>query len=287
LSKFLSGFFVAFAVLSAAVGLAGPAWATMDNTATVTGTPRGGTLTPANDSESVDLEDRAPALTVDKIADKASVGTIGETIAYSVTVTNSGNTTVTGITVSDTLVTLVCPTSGSSTIATLAPGAFEVCTGAYSVTIADFDTNGGGDGDIDNTASATGTGAGGSGVVNASDSAAVTLNIVNQLSIAKSFVISTDNGATGTADVGDIVTYTYVVTNTGNVTLTNIFVNDVHGGAGALSAIANETLSNDAAPLGDSSDATANNAAWSVIAPGDSVTFTATYAVTQTDVDNQ
>lgn len=269
------------------LAIAVPANAAMDNTATVTGTPRGGTLAPASDSESVDLEDRAPALTVTKTADKASVGTVGEAIVYSVTVTNTGNTTITGITVTDTLVSLICPTSGADTIASLAPGAGETCTGTYNLTQADLDSNGGGDGDIDNTASASGTGAGGSGPASANGSAAVALNIVNELSIAKSFVISTDNGAPGVADVGDVVTYTYVVTNTGNVTLANIFVNDAHGGAGSLSAIANESLSNDAAPFGDSTDAVANNAAWSVIAPGDSVTFTATYTVTQTDVDNQ
>ncbi len=215
------------------------------------------------------------------------MSTIGEAIVYSVTVSNSGNTTITGITVTDTLVSLTCPTSGTNTIATLAPGVSEVCTGTYNVTITDFDSNGGSDGDIDNTATADGTGAGGSGPVSANGSAAVTLNIINQLSIAKSFVISTDNGTPGFADVGDVVTYTYAVTNSGNVTLANIFVNDAHGGSGSLSAIANETLTNDAAPLGNSTDAVPNNAAWSTIAPGDTVTFTATYTVTQTDVDNQ
>jgi hypothetical protein len=46
-----------------------------------------------------------------------------------------------------------------------------------------------------------------------------------------------------------------------------------------------ETLSLDAIPVLDSSDVTPGNGTWSVLAPGDEVTFTATYTVTQTDVD--
>jgi uncharacterized repeat protein (TIGR01451 family) len=264
-----------------------PALADLVNTVTATGTPRGGTLTPAQASESVDLENRAPAIDVAKSANVVSVDNAGDVIVYSVVVQNTGNTTLSAIAVSDTLVTLVCPGSGNATIATLAPGASETCTGSYTVTQADMDSNGGGDGDIDNTASASGSGASGSGVVNDSDAAAVAILVNPSLAIAKSFVITTDNGAPGVADVNDVVTYTYAVTNNGNVTIANVAVNDAHGGSNPLSAIAGEALTGDAAPLGDSSDGAANNGVWSSLKPGDTVTFTATYTVSQTDVDNQ
>jgi hypothetical protein len=41
----------------------------------------------------------------------------------------------------------------------------------------------------------------------------------------------------------------------------------------------------DVAPLGDSSDSTANNGVWTVLKPGDSVQFQISYSVTQNDVD--
>lgn len=88
------------------------------------------------------------------------------------------------------------------------------------------------------------------------------------------------------AQLGDTILYTYAVTNTGTVTMANIQVTDVHSGSGAPPVPSGETLT-DNAPTGDSSDAAANNGVWSALAPKDVVTFSATYTVTQTDVDKQ
>ena len=65
--------------------------------------------------------------------------------------------------------------------------------------------------------------------------------------------------------VGEVITYTYVVENTGNVTLTSVSVSDVHSGAGPLGAITPASVAS--------------------LAVGDSVTFTADYTVTQADID--
>ena len=86
------------------------------------------------------------------------------------------------------------------------------------------------------------------------------------------------------APAGTVVTYSYVVTNNGNVFVTSISASDVHNGFGSAPVPANETLSNDAAPSGDSSDSTADGT-WDSLAPGDSITFTAAYTITQSDVD--
>ena len=84
---------------------------------------------------------------------------------------------------------------------------------------------------------------------------------------------------------GDIITYTYTVTNDGNVTVQNLTLGDVHNAIGPAPVPGTETLT-DNPPLGNSSDTTANDGVWSSLAPGDTITFTATYTVQQSDVDN-
>ena len=255
-----------------------PSFAAMNNTATVTGTPRGGTLAPATASESVDLVNRAPAIAVTKSANVGSVNNAGDVITYSVLVSNTGNTTVTSITVSDTLVSLVCPTSGAATIATLAPGASETCTGSYTVPQSVFDNNGGGDGDIDNTATASGTGAGGSGPVSANDSVAVTLNLNPSISLTK---VADDDTL---VNAGQVITYTYTVTNNGNQTLTNVNVSDTHKGVpGALVPGFSSFTINNGDGVGNFSANSGNTL--TVLYPGDQAVFTATYTVLQDDVD--
>jgi large repetitive protein len=86
---------------------------------------------------------------------------------------------------------------------------------------------------------------------------------------------------------GTVVTYRYTVRNTGNLVLTNIALTDVHNGAGTAPLPRNELLTTDAGAQNDSSDAAANDGVWSVLAPGDVVTLTATYTITQTDVDQR
>jgi large repetitive protein len=108
-------------------------------------------------------------------------------------------------------------------IASLAPNASQsfTCTGnTYTVTQADIDTNGGGDGDIDNTATVTGTTPGG-GTVTDTDSVAVTLPVQTP-----ALTLTKTAAPTTVTAVGNVVTYTFSVQNTGNVTLTNITLSD-------------------------------------------------------------
>ena len=86
--------------------------------------------------------------------------------------------------------------------------------------------------------------------------------------------------------VGQIVTYTYTVTNSGTINVRDVTVGDVHNGDGPAPTPAGETLSTDSGTTGDSTDVTADDGVWSVLAPGDVVTFTGTYIVQQADIDN-
>lgn len=97
-------------------------------------------------------------------------------------------------------------------------------------------------------------------------------------------ILKTPNSS-GPFAVGQVVTYSYKVTNTGNVTITGVTVADTHNGNGVFVGPRNEVLTTDIAPLSDTTDASGNNGNWNLIGPGDVVTFTASYTVTQQDVD--
>lgn len=83
---------------------------------------------------------------------------------------------------------------------------------------------------------------------------------------------------------GVTVTYTYVVTNNGNQVISNISLVDSHNGSGPTPSPDNETLTADSGSPGDSVDSGINGV-WDTLGPGDQVTFTASYVVTQNDVD--
>ena len=107
------------------------------------------------------------------------------------------------------------------------------------------------------------------------------------LSIVKSYAT-----ATTPVVVGQTITYTYVISNIGNVPVTNVQVKDMHGTpavqiANGAGGVTSETLST-LGPLGAgaSPDATANNGIWSTLAPGASVTLTYTHTVTQAEIDH-
>lgn len=134
---------------------------------------------------------------------------------------------------------------------------------------------------IDNTATAAGD-YNGDPVV--SNTATVNVDVAPALPALEVTKIATpdNNVAAGTT-----VTYTYTVRNSGNQTLTNVSLNDVHTGSGTAPEPTNEILTTDANAANDSTDGTANDGVWSTLAPGDVITLTSTYTITQTDVDTR
>ena len=262
--------------------------ADIENTVTATGSNGVNPVVTTAD-ETVDVTNATTGISVLVSTDVSSVDYYDDDIVYTVRVTNNGNVTATSITVSDTLVTLVCPTSGNATIASLAPGAFEECTATYSTVQPDYDLRGANDGssadlEIDNTASASGTQNG--GPVFASDDHAVDITINPSLSIVKTAVLDDTNGTVANfAEATETITYSFAVTNNGNVTMTDVSINDTHNGTNGAINPSNEGLTNDVAPSSDSDDPSGFNGSWDTLAPGDTITFTATYTVNQTDVD--
>ncbi len=218
------------------------------------------------------------SITLTKNASVASVTNAGNIINYTIQISNTGSGAATAITVTDTLVSVICPTSGTNTIASLAASSSETCTASYTVSQADFDNNGGGDGDIDNSASASGT----SGGVPVSASGVKAVLCTQNPSLT---LVKTANKA-GPLVVGDVITYTFLASNTGNVSMANVSVSETafNGTAPPLGTPTGEVLT-DVAPLGDSTDATVNNGIWTSLKPGDSVKFTINYTVTQNDID--
>jgi large repetitive protein len=293
-----------------------PAFATINNTVTATGTGPGATTVTGTATATVGVQLANPKITVVKTATLVDIGggaagkgDAGETINYTYVVTNTGNVTVTGVGVADahdgagtppsptnpTLTTDVAPTADSTDGVptdnkwdTLKPGDSVTFTASYLITAADINANGGGatpDGNLHNTATAAATYTNPQGTpttttVTATNTKSVPLNILSSLAVTKVADKTTN------VKVGDVITYTYTVKNTGNVKITGVNLVDTHNASGAVPVPKGETLSTDAAPTGDSTDTTANDGTWSVLAPGDTATFTATYTVTQSDVDN-
>ncbi|MCB1441210.1 MAG: DUF11 domain-containing protein, partial [Nitratireductor sp.] len=115
-----------------------------------------------------------------------------------------------------------------------------------------------------------------------SDTATTSLNISPALTVTKSASDTTE------VTVGQVITYTYTITNTGNQTISAIKLSDAHGGSGTAPAPdPDSAMLTDNAPTGDSTNPTTGDGEWDVLAPGDVLTVTATYTVTQTDVDTQ
>ena len=209
--------------------------------------PQAHTVTSPSASATVTLV-QAPKITLKKTAAFSSPLAKNSVITYTFTVTNSGNTTVTNISVSDLLAGL--GTISPATIVSLAPGLSTAFTATYTVTQGDVDA-----GQIVNAATASAT-APGNTHLTASDSVTLPISQSPSMTLIKSSATSHE------VNKGDTVTYTFTVKNTGDVTLRNVSVTDPLVGLSAISPTSAATL-----------------------APNASTTFTATYVVTQNDVD--
>jgi uncharacterized repeat protein (TIGR01451 family) len=229
----------------------------ISDSATASGTPVSGSPLVSAPSTATVTATQTPALTLTKSASPASVSNAGDTVTYSFLVTNTGNVTATGLAIVDdafsgtgSLSAITCPTTS------LAPDADTTCTATYSLTQADADA-----GSVTNTAHATATGAGGAAVSSAASTATVSVTQAAGLSLVK----SADPSAATAFSAGQQLTYHYLVTNTGDVTVTNVGITEgTFTGSGTLSGITCPSTT---------------------LAPTAQVDCTATYTLTQDDID--
>ncbi|WP_181161667.1 gliding motility-associated C-terminal domain-containing protein, partial [Flavobacterium sp. GSA192] len=193
---------------------------------------------------------------------------VGDVVTYNFVITNTGNVTLTNITVTDNNAVV----SGGP-IASLAPGATDTTTFSASHTITQNDIN---TGFVYNLALASAKDPKGNDVTDTSsdptpctscpvnpectDCTITELNQSPSISITKDGTY-VDTNQDGKTNVGDVVSYKFVITNTGNVTLTNVTVTD--------------------------NNATVTGGPIATLAPGatDATTFSASHTITQDDIN--
>jgi large repetitive protein len=124
-------------------------------------------------------------------------------------------------------------------------------------------------------------------VVSAQTSVTASADEITGITRNANITIAKSANTVGPVNSNDVITYFYIVTNDGNVTVSDISIDVGHTGHGTPPVPSAETLLTDIAPTGDSTDAASNNMLWSNLAPGDSIRFSANYIVTQADVDLQ
>lgn len=227
--------------------------AAVDNTASIT--DRGNQ---ANNTASAVVDPAKPSLALVKSAKPAKIAQAGQKVVYSFAVTNTGNIAMSDIVINEgafsgtgKLGAAVCPSSPAS----LAPGAKTVCTAEYTATQADVDA-----GKVTNTAAAGGTTPGGTSVASNGSAAQIAAEQTPALDLVKSSDVKKVTRA------GQTVNYKFRLTNSGNVTLSDLAVTEGNfSGTGDLSPIVCPTK-----PL----------------APGKSANCTATYKVTKSDLSS-
>ncbi|WP_188504108.1 DUF7507 domain-containing protein, partial [Parapedobacter pyrenivorans] len=171
---------------------------------------------------------------------------------YTITVTNTGNVTLSNVNVTDPL------TGFNQTIASLGPDGVATFTTTYTVAQADLDN-----GSVLNVATATGEDPDGDpvGPEDPTDGEVTTPGTqVPAFTLVKALTgINGDAATTSYSAVGDELEYTITVTNTGNVTLSDIEVED------ALTGLS-ETIAS--------------------LVPGAMETFITIYTITPADLEN-
>ncbi|WP_035784922.1 DUF7507 domain-containing protein [Jeotgalicoccus psychrophilus] len=229
---------------------------TVDNTATVTGTPPTGDPVTSEDDETVTGE-RLSSIEINKTIDAESYSASGQTVEYTFEVTNTGNVTLEDVAVTDPMFEEGIELEET----TLQPGQSTTGTIVYEITQTDVNN-----GTLSNTAAVTGNPP--EGIEPPADEDTVTIEAGQNPSIT--LIKEADQEG---LVAGEVVNYKFTATNDGNVTLQNVNITDVLEGLGDISYA---TINGEA--IEDAENITLN--------PGDVLVAEASYDITQADVDN-
>lgn len=293
--------------MAIALGSSTPAWSTIDNTAVAVGTFNGATTTSDPDSASVpvlvnrDLSIVKTVFTAPSTAAGADPANTdaGDSVVYRYTITNNGSITEDNVIPVDAGPTFNGQAAGSTLgafsevtgagagtgdAATLAPGETVVFEATYTLAQIDVLNAAGVTNGVSNIATASSD-----DVPNSPPSAPALTEIPANpdLEIVKLAVLNDEIIDDDLAETGETITYTYTVTNTGNVALTSVGIQDTHEGVLLTGADlpAGETIISEG-PVGPSDIGAANDGVIDTLEAGATATFTITLTVTQDEVDD-
>ena len=213
---------------------------------------------------------------VDHVTGTDSETTTGDTIVYTITIENTGNVTITDIDITDTMtdgagqsLTRTSPSTFSTY--TLAPGATEEIQATYTIEHSTADT-----GSISNTVNVVGTAPDGTEVSDDIDAPVVVLTDLSpSIEVINSAIIydGYDDGYNG---LGDTIEFSISIENTGNVTLSDVYITD------NLTALNGDSLILTSGPTFVSNGYGSTEG---TLQPGETSTYVATYVISQQAVD--
>ncbi|MDJ0612744.1 MAG: hypothetical protein QNJ29_03650 [Rhizobiaceae bacterium] len=248
------------------------ALADIDNTARAVGVFNGTGVFSPTSSQSIPVIPANPLIEVNKSGvlndDDGTPGlSAGDTISYTILVTNPGNVSLTGITVTDPLVALTFVGGDADNDFRLDPTETWTYTGSYTITNFDLVTRGGGDDDIDNTVTADSNES-----APDTDTQETIIDPNVSMAVAKVGTLNDDDGTPGLS-AGDTISYVITVENNGTSDLTNPVVSDTLGQSGVdtplVTTFSGGDLNND-----------------TIINGGETWTYTASYTLTQANIDD-
>lgn len=229
---------------------------TLNNSVSVVTAETGSDTQTAEANTEVDAE---PKFAVNKTVDQVSISEPG-TLAYTITIENTGNVSLTGVAPADTLPdgtagTLTGPVADSGTANVLDVAETWTYSISYPISQATIDAGGTQVNTIEVVTNET-------GATPIGDTASTDIVRTPSFTVAK----AVDKASVSTPE---LLSYTMTVENTGNVTLTNVAVTD------QLSNGATLVLTGPVADTGTSG----------ALDVGETWRFTATYGVSQVDID--